>query len=181
MVKRYGNLWRFCNEGAESMNGMASKRYNMFNKKCGYKSSCKDAVKQKCAPFEVLGDWLARLSMWHIGTADTLFALESTKSIVWNENSAEYVIDLDSKDYEVSDSDWSPVDLVCGDSSSEDDYGSSDADNAEDSEDDDMAWCGTVATLQTWETSIDTGTLYSKRNKFQQMPLCKVPCVLTVE
>jgi hypothetical protein len=181
MVKRYGNLWRFCNEGAESMNGMASKRYNMFNNKGGYKSSCKDAVKQKCAPFEVLGDWLARLSMWHIGTADTLFALESTNSIVWNENSAEYVIDLDSKDYEVSDSDWSPVDLVCGDSSSEDDYGSSDADNAEDSEDDDMAWCGTVPTLQTWETSIDTGTLYSKRNKFQQMPLRKVPCVLTVE
>ncbi len=103
------------------------------------------------------------------------------QSLVWNQTSAEYVIDLDSKDYEDSDSDWTPAHMVYGDSSSEDDDCSIDADNAEDSEDDDMAWCGTVATLQTWETSIDTGTMYSKRNKFQQMPLCKVPCVLTVE
>jgi hypothetical protein len=39
MVKRYGNLWRFSNEGAESLNATASKRYNMFNNKGGYKST----------------------------------------------------------------------------------------------------------------------------------------------
>jgi hypothetical protein len=33
MVRRYGNLWRHCNEGAESLNSVASKRYNMYNNK----------------------------------------------------------------------------------------------------------------------------------------------------
>ncbi len=83
MIKIHGNLWRFCNEGVESINSFASKRYNCFNNKGGYKSTCKNESKRKCLPFEVLGSWLSRLSMWHIGTADTMFSVESIKCMVW--------------------------------------------------------------------------------------------------
>jgi hypothetical protein len=59
MVRRYGNLWRHCNEGAESMNAVASKRYNMYNNKGGYKSTSgyqaedESMNPNKCTPFEV--------------------------------------------------------------------------------------------------------------------------------
>jgi hypothetical protein len=76
MVKRYGNLWKYCNEGVESLNSVASKRYNMFNNKGGYKSTRRGDMKQKCNPFEVLAAWLARLSMWHLGTANVMFAVQ---------------------------------------------------------------------------------------------------------
>ncbi len=66
MVRRYGNLWKYCNEGVESLNAVASKRYNTFNNKGGYKSTRKGCMKRKCKPFEVQGAWLSRLSMWHL-------------------------------------------------------------------------------------------------------------------
>jgi hypothetical protein len=89
MIKRYGNLWRFCNEGLESLNSLASKRYNGFNNKGGHKATRKNESKQ---PFEVLGTWMARLSIWHIGTADTMFAVESTADIVWKEEISAYAV-----------------------------------------------------------------------------------------
>ncbi len=58
MIKVHGNLWRFCNEGVESIDALASKRYNGFNNKGGYKATCKNEMKRKCLPFEVLGSWL---------------------------------------------------------------------------------------------------------------------------
>ena len=30
----------------------------------------------KCLPFQVLGAWMARLSMWHLGLGDALFTSE---------------------------------------------------------------------------------------------------------
>jgi hypothetical protein len=68
MVRRYGNLWRHCNEGAESLNSVASKWYNMYNNrggyKCtsGYKADDDEGTPNKCQPFQVLGSWLSRLS-----------------------------------------------------------------------------------------------------------------------
>jgi hypothetical protein len=180
MIKMYGNLWRFCNEGAESMNGMVSKRYNMFNNKGGYKSSFQNEIKQKCAPFEVLGDWLARLSMWHIGTADTMFAVESTQSVVWNPTVQEYEMSYDCNVNDESDSEWTPGRTEDEESMEEDDifYRASNNDGEYDS--DDMAWCSTAATLETWETCEQYGTKYSKRTKFQQMPIVKDANVMTV-
>jgi hypothetical protein len=181
MIKRYGNLWRFCNEGAESMNGMASKRYNMFNNKGGYKSSCKTEMQRKCTPFEVLGDWLARLSMWHIGTADTLFAVESTKALVWNPTSAKYVITSETNLSDDSDSEWTLVHAVDEDSSSEEEEFITELHLDVEYDSDDMAWCSTAATLQTWETCIHTGNMHSMRTKYQQTPLVKDACMLIDE
>ena len=74
LTKIYGNLWRFRNEGAESQNGTLSLRYNKFNNRGGNKGNNKDKEKnQKCDPFQVLGSWMARLTMWHLGLGDALF------------------------------------------------------------------------------------------------------------
>ena len=112
MVKRYGNLWRFCNEGLESLNSLASKRYNGFNNKGGYKATCKQESGKNVLPFEVLGSWMARLGMWHIGTADTMFAVESTVDIVWNQDKAAYAICEECLPDDSRDSDWTPMDLT---------------------------------------------------------------------
>jgi hypothetical protein len=181
MIKRYGNLWRFCNEGAESMNGMASKRYNMFNNKGGYKSSVKNEMKQKCAPFEVLGDWLARLSMWHIGTADTMFAVESTTSVVWNPSVGEYVMSVAFNENDESDSEWTPEHTEDEESMVENDVFDRATNNDGEYDSDDTAWCRTAATLETWETCLQSGNMHSKRKKFQQMPLVKDESIITVE
>ena len=162
MVKRYGNLWKYCNEGVESLNGVASKRYNMFNNKGGHKATRKGGVKKTCNPFEVLGAWLARLSMWHLGTADVLFAVESTSYIVWDPDIGAYVLLPDSYFHDDGDPDWCPE-------ASDDDGTLSDAEELEN--DDDMAWCTTAAKLQTWEIDVDLGTKVSKRKKYQLMPL----------
>ena len=121
MIKRYGNLWRFCNEGVESLNSLASKRYNGFNNKGGHKATCKDAAKQNCLPFEVLGSWLARLSMWHIGTADTMFSVESTESIVWNAETKSYSVKKEYVSDDDNDSNWRLSQLEEGSSSFDDD------------------------------------------------------------
>ena len=56
LTKKYGNLWRFRNEGAESQNGTLSLRYNKFNNRGGNKGNNKDKAKnEKCHPFQVLG------------------------------------------------------------------------------------------------------------------------------
>jgi hypothetical protein len=77
LTKKYGNLWRFRNEGAESQNGTLSLRYNKFNNRGGNKgNNKKKEMNGKCLPFQVLGAWMARLSMWHLGLGDALFTSE---------------------------------------------------------------------------------------------------------
>ncbi len=41
MVRRYGNMWRFCNEGVEAFNAIVSLRHNKNNKKGGYNKTRK--------------------------------------------------------------------------------------------------------------------------------------------
>ena len=169
MIKRYGNLWRFCNEGVESLNSLASKRYNGFNNKGGHKAACKDEAKQNCLPFEVLGSWLSRLSMWHIGAADTMFSVESTKLIVWNTETKSYSMKKEFVSDDDDDSNWRLSQLEEGSSSfDEDSDGSSREDEQYDSED--MLWCTSVARMDTWDQCVDTGSKYSKRVKYQLLP-----------
>ena len=51
MVRRYGNLWRFRNEGVEAFNAIVSLRHNKNNKKGGYKKTRKGDPVRKCAEF----------------------------------------------------------------------------------------------------------------------------------
>ena len=72
MVRRYGNLWRFRNEGVEAFNKVVSLRHNKHNKNGGYNKTRKGELKRKCAEFWSLGQWLGRWSMWHLGYADAM-------------------------------------------------------------------------------------------------------------
>ena len=77
LTKQYGNLWRWRNEGAESQNGVLSLRYNKFNNRGGNKGNSADKdIKQKCFPFQVLGAWMARLTMWQLGLGEALFGAD---------------------------------------------------------------------------------------------------------
>jgi hypothetical protein len=163
MIKRYGNLWRFCNEGVESLNSLASKRYNGFNNKGGHKAARKNDAKKKVLPFEVLGNWLARLSMWHIGTADIMFAVESTEHIVWKPETSAYGFREECLSDDGHDSDWTPIDLTAETSSDESD--------AERDDSEDMDWCFTVPTLPTWDVDVETGKKVSNRCKYQLKPM----------
>jgi hypothetical protein len=128
-------------------------------------------MKQKCKPFEVQGAWLSRLSMWHLGTADTMFAVESTPYIVWEPEDCTHVL-VPERDFEDNeDSEWSIRDT-------EDDVTVSDSadsdfdDPLEDGfESDDVEWCTTSSKLQTWEIVVDLCSKVSKRQKYQLMPL----------
>jgi hypothetical protein len=183
MVRRYGNLWRFCNEGVESLNGLASKRYNGFNNKGGYKSTCKDKSKLKCLPFEVLGDWLARLSMWHIGMADTMFAVESAKGLVWDETTTSYVASPDYLSEDVDDSDWNSdsiyeeFDGICN--SDEDEDNSTCSEDGYES--DDISWCSMSPSMQTWAKTTEKHVKVSMRKKYQLMPLTCQPCLIKLD
>jgi hypothetical protein len=173
MIRIYGNLWRFCNEGVESINALASKRYNGFNNKGGYKSTRKNELKQKCLPFEVLGSWLARLSMWHIGTADTMFTAESVKYIIWDTEEGAYGcksgIDNDDED----DSDWLVEECEIEGSSSEDNDSDIEYDSTQDYDSDDVSWCATAATMLTWDICEESNAMVSKRVKYQQQPVIR--------
>ena len=170
MIQRYGNLWRFCNEGLESLNSLASKRYNCFNNKGGHKSTSKEDMKENCLPFEVLGSWLSRLSMWNIGTADIMFAVESTKSIVWNDEKMSYSVKAEDISNDDDDSNWRLSQSEGGSASSE---AYSDNDNCaeEDIDSEDFSWCSAGATMQTWEHCVELGSKVSMRAKYQLMPL----------
>lgn len=72
MVRLYGNMWRFRNEGVEAFNAIVSLRHNKNNKKGGYKKTRKGAPIRKCAEFWSLGQWLGRWSLWHLGYADNM-------------------------------------------------------------------------------------------------------------
>ena len=107
MVRRYGNLWRYRNEGVEAFNQIVSLRHNKHNKKGGYKKTRLGAAKRKCEEFWSLGQWLARWSMWHLGYAD---AMNLNSDDQWTNMCEDCVI---SSDYE-SDASFDPHD--CSDS-----------------------------------------------------------------
>jgi len=171
MIRIYGNLWRFCNEGVESINALASKRYNGFNNKGGYKATRKNEMKQKCLPFEVLGSWLARLSMWHIGTADTMFSEESVKYIAWDAELEMYGSMRDIDEDDDDDKDWTPHDWEkeCG--TSEDNDTEVDAGLAEGSDSEDVSWCALSASMLTWDWCEESNSKVSNRVKYQQQPV----------
>jgi hypothetical protein len=78
LTRRYGNLWRWRCEGVESQNGTLSLRYNKFNNRGGNKGNTKDkTIKSKCQPFQVLGSWMARLTMWQLGLGEAVFEGET--------------------------------------------------------------------------------------------------------
>jgi hypothetical protein len=78
LTRRYGNLWRWRCEGVESQNGTLSLRYNKFNNRGGNKGNPKDkTIKSKCQPFQVLGSWMARLTMWQLGLGEAVFEGET--------------------------------------------------------------------------------------------------------
>ena len=170
MIRRYGNLWRFCNEGLESLNSLASKRYNGFNNKGGNKGRCKDNMKQKCLPFEVLGSWLARLSMWHLGTADTMFAVEFSDSIEWNDATSSYTLNIEYVSNDADDSNWRPSQCDDGGTSSSGDT-EDDERVADENDSDDFLWCTSAPTLPTWQHCLELDTKFSTRKKYQLMPL----------
>ena len=77
LTRRYGNLWRMRNEGVEGQNGTLSLRYNKFNNRGGNKGNSKNKdIKAKCHPFQVLGAWMARLTMWQLGLGEALFVAD---------------------------------------------------------------------------------------------------------
>jgi hypothetical protein len=91
LIRRYGNLWRWRNEGVESENSILSLRYNKFNNKAGHKGSLPGQA-LKCAEFEVLGCWMGRVSMWALRLADQIFKDDASaningKTIVWRTGS----------------------------------------------------------------------------------------------
>jgi hypothetical protein len=65
------------NEGVEGQNGTLSLRYNKFNNRGGNKGNSKNKdIKAKCHPFQVLGAWMARLTMWLLGMGEALFVAD---------------------------------------------------------------------------------------------------------
>jgi hypothetical protein len=70
MCRRYGNIWRYRNEGAEAWNKNLSKRCNMFNSS-GNRGNIKGSG--NVLPFEVLGKWMGRYAMWQLDLANDLF------------------------------------------------------------------------------------------------------------
>jgi hypothetical protein len=131
LIRRYGNLWRYRNEGVESLNGILSLRYNKFNNKGGHKNSSKGEEKV-CSEFEVLGAWMERVSMWVLGLGDNVFRNKyvpkaEPKAILWKTgNRIVYAEDMQDKDIpewlpecdedETDSDDYSDYDMDCSDS-----------------------------------------------------------------
>ncbi len=72
MIRMYGNLWRYRNEGVEAFNKIVSLRHNKFNQQCGCRKTCKGMPKALCPEFWSLGQWLGRWSMWNLGYGDSM-------------------------------------------------------------------------------------------------------------
>ena len=54
LSRKYGNLWRYRNEGVEAFNGVVSTRHNRMNNFGGHKGN---KAGDKLEKFEVLGKW----------------------------------------------------------------------------------------------------------------------------
>jgi hypothetical protein len=185
MICRHGNLWRFCNEGAEHLNSLVSKRYNLFNNKGGNKQGQAGGPKIKCLPFEVLGSWLGRLSVWDTGLAVEYFndaawdqcdCTEGNMKIEWCSETERYI---DTKDpanvySSDSDSDWEIEDCFNERSPRfyEDmsDRSDTDDDHYSDNEVGDVSWMKYSVNEYTWKVT-DEGVPTSTRPRYQQRPL----------
>jgi hypothetical protein len=112
MCRRYGNIWRYRNEGAEAYNKNLSKRCNMFNSS-GNRGNV--AGRGNVLPIEVLGKWMGRYAMWQLDLANDLFIAKAAtlgkseicydaETEIWEYNADD---DNDSEDghYSCSDSD----------------------------------------------------------------------------
>ena len=105
---------------------------------------------------------MSRLSMWHLGMADIMFAECSTKKIIWDPGTSMFIGSAECDADNDNDHDWTPL----GDGG---DSSSSDEDEDYDSED--VSWCAAACTLNTWEHTSSGHKSGSKRKKFQQRPL----------
>ncbi len=72
MIRMYGNLWRYRNEGDEAFNKIVSMRHNKFNQQGGCRKTCKGMPKALCPEFWSLGQWLGQWSMWNLGYGDSM-------------------------------------------------------------------------------------------------------------
>jgi hypothetical protein len=72
MYRRWGNLWRYRNEGVEAFNKTVSLRHKMHNGKGGRKRTRAGEPVQTCPEFWSLGQWLGRWSMWQLGYGDDM-------------------------------------------------------------------------------------------------------------
>jgi hypothetical protein len=72
MCRRWGNLWRYRNEGVEAFNRIVSLRHNKHNGNGGRKRTREGAPTELCPEFWSLGQWLGRWSMWQLGYGDEM-------------------------------------------------------------------------------------------------------------
>jgi hypothetical protein len=108
--------------------------------------------------------------MWHIGTADTMFSVESTKLIVWDSDTMSYSMKKEFVSDDDDDSNWRLSQLEEGRSSCEEaSDGSLWEDEQYDSED--MSWCTNAARMVTWDEGLEMGSKHSLRVKYQLLPL----------
>lgn len=121
MCRRFGNIWRYRNEGVEAYNKTLTKRCNMFNSS-GNRGNVKE--KGNVLPFEVLGKWMGRYVMWQLDFANQLFIPQGCAlgdpQIVYDANAELWEYDPDY----ASDSDDGQ--FSCGDISSCDEESDSD-------------------------------------------------------
>ena len=119
MCLRYGNLWRYRNEGVEAFNKILTKRYNMFNSQGNKGRLQKHHGGIQVQPFEVLGKWLGRYVMWQLEFANNLFIVNGGKlgpsQIAWDPLTACFI---PSEEKDVFDAD-DDEDFSCGSGSSD--------------------------------------------------------------
>jgi hypothetical protein len=72
MCRRWGNLWRYRNEGVEAFNKIVSVRHNQHNGNGGRKRTRAGEPVQTCPEFWSLGQWLGRWSIWQLGYGDCM-------------------------------------------------------------------------------------------------------------
>jgi hypothetical protein len=120
MCRRYGNIWRFRNEGAEAYNKNLSKRCNMFNSN-GNRGNVEG--RGNVLPFEVLGKWMGRYAMWQLDYANDLFV---AKGGTLGKEEICYDVDAEIWDYNSDVEEEGDDDEYCSDDneSSDDDSGS---------------------------------------------------------
>jgi hypothetical protein len=174
LVRRYGNLWRFCNEGAESLNSVVSKRYNQFNNKGGNKQAHRGGPTKKCLPFECIGRWLGRLSCWHTGLAVQYFQDCAWDLVDWTPDSKTvwdslrdcyvYKDDVGTVHCVDLDTDWEVITIDNAKQLEEDDDDFCLEDFTED-----VSWMASNVTVESWSIT-EAGLKTSTRIRFKNRP-----------
>jgi hypothetical protein len=72
MCRKWGNLWRYRNEGVEAFNKIVSVRHNHHNGNGGRKRTRACEPVQTCPEFWSVGQWLGRWSIWQLGYGDDM-------------------------------------------------------------------------------------------------------------